>query len=186
MLRNLRESVLEKSTIVIKLDLYHWMRRFDRNTNLHTSAIGRSLRGAILRHLFNGSKRIDNLDRLQKDMEELRKSPEARAVANAVGEVLFNETWNRQMSHLKCLVDPAMDPPIAVPARGTCESANGMLNRTCRTGGACSPETMICSLSVFWAHYLMKNKQKRGEASPFGVTDPCGARRPRGSFQQVG
>ena len=86
------EAQLGPKTVNIKLDLYHWMRRWGRNIGLHKTGIGRALRRAIVFRLFNKHRRIDDIDRIRDAMADLRTSAAAQQIAEHVGEALFNET----------------------------------------------------------------------------------------------
>lgn len=161
---------LNKLNIVIKLDLYHWMARWDRALKLHSFPEGVVLRRQIVGALFDSDRQIRQLPELEENFGEIWLSEQAGEVAKRY-PAGFAKTWRNQMVHLACLSDPVL-PSGRKAVRGTREHIHGLFNRCARVYGCGNVDTVLTQLAVFNFSLSRKAKIKRGDAKDLGVHDP--------------
>ena len=113
-----------KNKIVIKLDLFHWLRRWTRRVKLSTPE-GKYVMSRIRSIIYHGeAKVIRAAAELLPEFSMLQATPQWQVVRDR--NMLWERVWGNQLSHLDCLTDP--DGGHGLARRGTQEPYHASLN----------------------------------------------------------
>ena len=153
--------------VTIKLDLFHWIRRWTRKVKLNTPE-GVFMMSRIREITRNGKANVIRLPSvLMPEFEQLRLTDEWQAIARRNKQ--WERVWANQMKHLVCLADPA---GRYLAARGTQESYHASVNDhvLARTTGG--PEFVAATLFMFnWSLTLKAQMKVQGRTNA-GINDP--------------
>jgi hypothetical protein len=172
-------KALQPLNIIVKLDLYHWIKRFTAAMQFERHACGveflSQIRGIIWKKNESlGFVTIRPHEELRREIEALRDSLVGRQLFELYGQE-FDDMLKRQMSHLPCIEDPPFtEAELRQIQRGSNEGYHHLLNHFVKVSGASSVDSTAASLAQFNFNIYFQRMFKRLEAEhrDLGVRDP--------------
>ena len=159
-----------RSKITVKLDLFHWLRRWTKRVKLN-SPDGQALYANIRNIIYNGKeRRIRQASDLIREFTALQDTDLWKSINGRNKE--WHRVWANQMCHLSCLADPEDGCDMGLARRGTQEPYHCSLNNhvCARTSG--SPPFVAATLYLHNWDLTLKAQMKIQGKENCGLHNP--------------
>ena len=149
----IKESMMDfADDIYVKLDPYHWFRRWSRRIKLRECPEGRTFETMLRSTVFSKSapgKRSRIVKGLAERLARLREDPVVSALVKRFPS--FHQVFATLASHAPCLEEPEhfTDEEYELFRRNTNEQYHGLANRNARPNSQTTPANMAAALIAF-------------------------------------